>query len=171
MLGAYITSAINKKWDDPSKFAVAIHPTGGTAISYFSSISQIDLTTSLVQIQLADLNITPVEQWIGEQWRFATGRLEHYQVQCTLKDYDNFTLYKTFSAALQAFTREYPKDQMFDIQIKTAPDYDPENYQDIIIFKNCMLISVAGPTLNHSSNASIAEFSFVAKAQYVETFM
>jgi len=170
-MGAYITTAINKKWDDPSKFAVAIHPTGGTAAEFFSSISQIDLTTSLVQIQLPDLTITPVEQWIGEQWRFATGRLEHYQVQCTLKDYDNFTLYKTFTAAIQKFTREYPKDQMFEIQIKTAPDYQPENFQDVLIFKNCMLISVGGANLNHSANGTIAEFSFVAKAQYVETFM
>jgi len=164
-----ITYAINKKWDDPTKFSIEIKPTGRSARKLLKGFSEQDITVAAMSIQLPDMVITPVESWTAEQWRFVSGRLEPYQIQLTMKDYDNYHLYKTFAKAIQDFTREYPGSQMFDITVKTAADYDPNNYKSIVTFKNCMLISVAGPTLDHSAKANISEFSIIAKAQFLKT--
>lgn len=157
------------KWQDPSKFKVMILPTGGDAASYIN-VDPDTLTASITGIQLAEINTTPVEEWIAEEWRFATGRLEHYQIQLTMKDYENFVLYRMWSNAIQKFTRAYPDDQKFDIKVQTATDFDVTSFEDIVSFKDCILITVGGPNLDNSANASIAEFTITAKASYVETF-
>jgi len=158
------------RWQDPSKFSISIMPVGSESSAMLSSITEEQLTSAITGIQLAEINTTPVEEWIAEEWRFATGRLEHYQIDLTLKDYENFTLYRLFSKAIQVFNRVYPDDQKFDIQVKTATDFDIKSYEPIITFKDCMMITVAGPQLDNSANSSIAEFNVIMKASYIETF-
>ena len=160
-----IAKSIN--WQDPSKFKVMILPTGSVSSNLINITPEI-LTASINNIRLADINTAPIEEWIGEEWRFATGRLENYQVEITMKDFDNFKLYRMWANAKQKFVRAYPDDQKFDIKIQTASDYQITNYIDMVTFKDCMLITVNSPTLDNSANASVAEFSIVAKSSYVK---
>jgi len=166
-MNKYIELVKSIKWQDPSKFKVMILPTGSVA----SSLIKIDpevLTASITNVRLPELNSVPIEEWIAEEWRFATGRLENYQVEMTLKDFDNYTLYRMFTNAKQKFLREYPDDQKFDVKIQTASDYDINNFVDMATFKDCILVTVSPPTLDNSANASVAEFSVVAKSSYVK---
>jgi hypothetical protein len=156
-------------WQDPSKFKVMVLPTGGDAQGSLNIDPDV-LTASVTGIQLAEINTTPVEEWIAEEWRFATGRLEHYQIQLTMKDYENFVLYRMWAEAIQKFSRSYPDDQKFDILVQTATDFSVTSFKPIVTFKDCILITVGGPNLDNSANASIAEFTITAKASYVETY-
>jgi len=168
-LSAPIQLAKSIRWQDPSKFKVMILPTGGTAAGAIT-VDPDTLTAAITNIQLAEVNSSPIEEWVAEEWRFAVGRLENFQVTVTMKDLENFTLYRMWSSASQKFSREYPKNQRFDILVQTATDFDINTFQDIIKFKDCILVTVGGPTLDNSAGASIAEFSITAKASYIETF-
>jgi arginine deiminase len=149
------------KWQDPSKFKITFFGKGADLIGVAEE------TISCSAISLAELNTTPAEEWIGEEWRFVTGRLEHLQFTLTLKDYNNFTLYKKFLRGIQDFVRLYPNDQKIDIKIETADSFDITTMVPMATFKDSMLISVSGPTLDNSAVASIAEFTVTLKTSYV----
>lgn len=156
------------KWQDSSKFQVEIYPQGSAAGSVINLDPDI-LTAAITNISMAEFNATPIEEYIGEQWKFSTGRLEHYQVQISLKDFNNFTLYRMFSKAIQRLSRMYPEDQYFTIIVSTADDYDITNFKKTVEFVNCMLITVSAPVLDNSANSSIAEFSVTFKAAKAKT--
>lgn len=156
------------KWQDPSKFEVQL--TGpGAALGKLDTVPPNILTACITSISLPDINVTPIEGYIGEEWRFASGRLENYLITITFKDYNNFKLYKIWSDALQKFLREYPDDQKINIVVRTADDFSPTGLSKIVEYKDAILSTVSGPTLDNSAIASVAEFSVTLKASYVVT--
>lgn len=167
MSGRMNIEAKQKKWQDPSKFNIEI--TGpGTNILNLPDSSTLSLACQ--GIQLADINSAPIEDYIGEEWRFAIGRLENYQVAITFKDYDNFILYKKFANAIQKFVRMYPDEQKINIKINTSDDFSVDNFLPTVEFINCIIISVSGSGLDNSAIASVAEFTVTMKCSYVKTF-
>jgi len=165
-MAAAINLINSLNWQDPSKFQV--HITGaGAEKANFSSVHPTILTAAVTSITLAEINTSPVEEYIGEEWRFATGRLENYLLTITMKDYDNFKIYKLWANAIQNFAREYPDDQKINVEVKTAQDFDINNLVRILEFKDCILTTVSGPTLDNSAVASIAEFSVTLKCSYI----
>ena len=166
MSGAKNIEAKQKKWVDPSKFSIEMTGAGHGLVG---SPSAEDLSMACQGIQLAELTITPVEQWIGEEWRFAQGRLENYQISITFKDYDDFTLYKGFADGIQKMTREFPDDCKIDVKISATDSFQISSFKPVVTFKDCMLIAVGGATMDNSAVASVAEFSITMKASYVET--
>ena len=167
MSGSMNVIAKSVKWQDPSKFKIYFDGKGANAAG-FSDLDPDLLSVSCTGIQLAEINASPIEEYIGEQWRFASGRLENYQITITFKDYNNFTLYKLWTKAIQDFLREYPEDQYFTLNIQTADAFDVDNFSDIVKFQKCYLTAVSGATLDNSAIASVAEFSVTFKAAYVE---
>jgi len=166
MAGPMNIAAKQIKWQDPSKFSLSMTGPGAGVVG----LPGPDVLSMACQgVQLAELNSSPIEDWVGEEWRFATGRLENYQIAITFKDYDNFTLYTKFAKAMQKFTRMYPDDQKFDIGVSTSDDFGVDSFSKIITFKDCMLISVSGASLDNSAVASVAEFTVTMKCSYVET--
>jgi len=167
MSGPMNIAAKQPKWQDASKFSISVIGAGASILN----LPGPDILSMACQgISLAELNTTPIEDWIGEEWKFATGRLENYQISITFKDYDNFTLYKKFAYALQEFTRMYPDDQKIDIKIDTSDDFGVNAFQPTVEFKDCMIIAVSGATLDNSAVASVAEFSVTLKCSYVTTY-
>ena len=154
------------RWQDASKFRIQLIASGRAASNVISKMDPHILTTTILSIQLPEMNITPVEEWIAEEWRFTTGRIEHYQIQISFRDYDNLTIYKLWSYAIQEFSTLYPDDQKFDVLIQTATDYRINEFENVILFKNCMIVSVSGPSLDHSANQSIAECTVSLKSTY-----
>jgi len=166
MSGRKNIEAKQKKWQDPSKFSIEMTGAGHSLIGFPTAE---DLSLACQGIQLAELTITPIEQWIGEEWRFAQGRLENYQISITFKDYDDFTLYKKFSEGIQRMTREFPDDCKIDVKISATDSFQINTFVPVVTFKDCLLISVGGAMLDNSAVASVAEFSITMKASYVET--
>jgi hypothetical protein len=156
------------KWQDPSKFSVHIYPKGSESVSHLK-VEPEKVTAAITNIQLAEINTDPVDEWVGEEWRFSTGRLDFYTVTLTFKDYENFELYRMWTRAIQDFARVYPDDQKFDIMVQTATDYDITSFIPTVLFMDCILVTVSGPTLDNAANASIAEFTVTAKSSYVVT--
>jgi hypothetical protein len=167
MSGAMNIAAKQPLWQDPSKFSISIVGAGAGILG----LPGPDVLSMACQgIGLAELNTSPIEDWVGEEWRFATGRLENYQISITFKDFDNFTLYKSFANAMQEFSRMYPDDQKIDILIQTSDDFAVTGMGGTVDFKDCMLISVSGATLDNSAIASVAEFTVTLKCSYVTTY-
>lgn len=157
------------RWQDPSKFRIVFNGSGADKGNFdSSSIKPEIMSMSCTGIQLADINSTPIEEFTAEEWRFATGRLENYQLQIGFKDFNNYSLYRTFAGAIQKFLREYPDSQKFDVSISVADDFDIKNFKHLLTYKDCILIAVSGATLDNSAVASIAEFQVTAKCSYVE---
>lgn len=169
MSGPMNIDAKNVKWQDPSKFQIAFTGPGADK-SGLSSVEPKLLSMSCTGIQLADINQTPIEAYIGEEWVYSSGRLEAYQISIGFKDYSNFTLYRMWAKAIQDFLRKYPNDIKFDISVYTADDFDPTAFTKIVEFKDCLLIAVGGARLDNSAIASIAEFTVQMKCNYVQTF-
>lgn len=156
------------KWDDPSKFQVQI--TGvGASLGNLDSVTPDILTAAITSISLAEINTTPVEEYIGEEWRFATGRLENYLMTITMKDFNGYTLYKIWSKAIQKFSREYPDSQKFDVVIFVADDFNINSFKPIVTYKDCILVTVSGPTLDNAAVSTIAEFNVIMKCSYLIT--
>lgn len=169
MSGPMNVDAKNIKWQDPSKFRISLTGPGADA-GGFSALDPALLSMSCTGVQLAEINTTPIEKFTAEEWRFASGRLENYQIQISFKDYDNFTLYRMWAKAIQDFLREYPDDQKINLEVETSDDFAVDGFSPIVHFKDCILIAVGGATLDNSAIASIAEFSVTLKCSYVETF-
>ena len=159
-----ITTGLN--WVDPSKFIMDITGAGAGVLGLPGAD---ELTSSCTSIQLADINSAPIEEYTAEEWRFAVGRLENYQISLTFKDYDNFKLYRIFANGIQEFLRMYPDDQKMNLEIQTSDPFAVDGFQMIAQFKDCILTTVSGPTLDHSAISSIGEFTITLKASYVET--
>lgn len=166
MSGVKQTDSKIKKWQDPSKFSIEMT---GAGHHFIGSPSAEDLSMACQGVQLAELTMKPIEDYIGEEWRFAHGRLENYQISITFKDYNNFTLYKNFANGMQKMTREFPDDCKIDVKVSSTDNFLINDFEDVVTFKDCMLIAVGGATLDNSAVASIAEFSVTFKASYVET--
>ena len=169
MSNPMITLLKSINWQDPSKFKVTF---SGSGASYGKLNSQgVDKTSMAISnIQLAEINTTPIEEYTAEEWRFALGRAENLQITINFKDFNNFTLYRLWTNALQDFMREYPDTIKFNVDIFVANIPDINNFTPIVSFKDCILVSVSAPTLDHSAIASIAEFSITAKCSYVKVF-
>jgi hypothetical protein len=159
-----ITTGLN--WTDPSKFILDLTGPGASELGLPDAET---LTSSCTSIQLADINAAPIEDWIAEEWRFATGRLENYQISLTFKDYGNFELYRKWSNGIQDFLRMYPDDQKINIEVQSTDSFGVNDFQPIVHYKDCILLTVSGPTLDHSAISSVGEFTVTLKASYVET--
>ena len=166
MSGIKQTDSKIKKWQDPSKFSIEMT---GAGCSLIGNPTAKDLSIACQGVELAELTMTPIEDWIGEEWRFAQGRLENYQISLTFKDYDNFTLYRAFANGIQKMTREFPNNCKIDVKVSATDNFVINSMEPVVIFKDCMLISVGGGTLDNSAVASVAEFTVTFKASYVET--
>lgn len=154
-------------WTDPSKFKISFTGAGASFLS-IDGMSDI-LTSSCLSIQLADISADQVEEWSAEEWKFMTGRLSSYLISISLKDFDNFTLYKKFSKGIQDFMRMYPDEQKMNLLVESTSTFGEVDFLPICEFKDCMLVTVSGPTLDHSSVASIGQFTITLKSSYVET--
>jgi len=159
----------NIKWQDPSKFRMSL--TGpGAGKAGFSGIDPKILSMCCTNVQLAEIKTRPIEDYIAEEWRFAPNILENYQISIAFKDYDNFKLYKMWAKAAQDSLREYPDDQKMNLELETSDDFAVDGFTPIVHFKDCILMSVGGATLDNSAVASVAEFSVTLQCSYVETF-
>jgi hypothetical protein len=164
MSGQMQTLIKSVNWQDPSKFKIMFTGPGAGTLSLPSD----KITMACKGISLASVTGAPIEQFIAEEWRFAIGRLESYQITISFLDYNNFTLYKKFAKAIQKFLRMYPDDQKFNIHIYTADNFTPAAVIPIIDFKDCILMSIEAPTLDNSAVASVAEFSVSIKCSYAK---
>lgn len=167
MSGQMHTLAKSVTWQDPSKSRISF--TGpGANLGKFNTIASDVLSMACTGIQLAEITSAPIEEFTAEEWRFAVGRLENYQVQIGFKDFNNFTLYKIWASAMQEFLRVYPDDQKFNIEIEVSDDFGVNKFTPLVHFKDCILTAVSGSTLDNSAIASVAEFSITAKCSYVD---
>jgi len=166
-MGSKHVQAKSLKWQDPSKFQLEIT---GAGAGILSLPSPEILSMACQGVILPEINSAPVEDWIGEEWRFATGRLENYHFTITFKDFDNFTLYRKFANAMQKYSRMYPDDKKLDIMIKTSDDFGVDSFSPIATFKDTVLVAMSGSTLDNSAVASVAEFSTTFKCSYIEVY-
>ena len=164
-MGVKNVQAKSVKWQDPSKFKIEITGPGSGILSLPSP--EI-LSMACQGVLLPEINTTPVEEWIGEEWRFATGRMENYNFSITFKDFDNFSLYKKFSNAMNKYSRMYPDDKKLDITINTSDDFALGSLSPITVYKDSILIGMSGSNLDNSAVASVAEFSVTFKCSYIE---
>ena len=167
MSGTKNIQAKQVKWQDPSKFRISLLGPGAVIMM---TPEPDDLTLSCTGMQLPELAGETIEDWIGEQWRYAPGRIAAPTVSITFKDYDNFKLYRAFTHAMQVFTRMYPKDQEFSILIETADDFDINTLIPVAEVSGCLLTTVGGSTLENSATSSIAEVTITAKATHITLF-
>ncbi len=164
MSGSKQTLVKSVNWQDPSKFGISFTGSGAGVLN----LPADKITMACKGISLASVTGAPIEQFVAEEWRFAIGRLESYQITISFMDYNNFTLYKKFSKAIQKFLRMYPDDQKFNIHISTADNFTPGSLVPIIDFKDCMLMSIEAPNLDNSAVARVGEFSVSIKCSYAD---
>jgi len=165
MSGPKSTEAKLMNWQDPSKFRIFMTGAGADALE----LPDPELLTMACNgVEMASIATTPIEDYTAEEWRFASGRTEAYQIAITFKDFNNFELYRAWSTSIQKFQRWYPASQYFNLEIHTASDFSIEKFEKILEFKKCILTNVSGPTLSNDAVASVAEFSVQLKSSYVE---
>lgn len=167
MVGPRNVVTTSLQWQDPSKYIFDITGPGASIIGLPDADT---LTSACTSIQLPDINSAPIEEYIAEEWRFAIGRLENYLISLTFRDYDNFDLYKKWAYGIQKFLREYPDSQKLNLEIQTSSNFGVDDFVPMANFNDCILITVSGPTLDHSAIASVGEFTVTLKASYVQTF-
>ena len=147
-------------WQDNSKFLININGNGAKIIG----LPKPEILTATVSsLTLPDIQDTPIEQYIAEEWRFAVGRLETLQVTINFKDYSYNELYTKFLKAKMKFLRLYPDEQKINLHLYIQNLFKSKKYKRILTLKDGIINSISPPTYDNTATNSIVEFSITIK--------
>lgn len=72
---------------------------------------------SILNIETATITHAPIEEWIGGQWVYTTGRPELRQITFTFRETASAWLYRNFNTAYNASRNAYPDDQKWTLSV------------------------------------------------------
>jgi len=150
-----ITRIYEKQWDLISNFKIQIiHNKKGSDL-----INPDDLNISVSEINLPGFTCSPVEFFMGGEWRIANGRDEILTCSVTFKSYGDMEIYKKL-VQFYASTKEcYPDDNFCKISFFKLNEEPYAPISEIISFDKCLITGVSQVQFNHSTENQILEFS------------
>ena len=146
-----------------NKFNINFVPVGTKWGASGASITGI-FPWCVANSNLPDLVDTPLEEYVGEDWKYTRGKRETYIINSALRAAKDPDIYKFFAEKFIEFERVYPKDQFCQIEVELMGDGDGATPTSAYRFDKCILTGVSGLPLDHSTPDALLEFTLTFKS-------
>ena len=154
-----ISSIYNTKWTLNTNFSVTINPSPENLLWNEVGLNVYDFNLYIKSVTLPQYGSNSIiEDYINDRYRIAQGAYDVASIQLSFKDFDAFTLYKSFLKYLTKSKNMYFNDISFDIDIFKHPDYPGEVPKKIMTIEKCIIKYVSTITLSNENEAQIGEF-------------
>ena len=160
-----VDNAYRVEWAYPSQFQIMylhmVHSANNknNKKHYFNDNSMLPLlNASILNVETATVNHSPLDEWIGGQWVYTTGRPELRQITFTFRETSNAWLYRNFNTAYNANRNAFPDNQKWNINLFI---HGVENKNDKSRFSSSELNQLHRGTLLDTKHAIIDSISAI----------
>ena len=155
-----VLDAYKRKWSYINTFTVSINFAEGIAKKIGWSVSDAEASNlNIKDISTPQFTNSPIEAFIGDQWKFHNGRDEIYTFSITFRDQDQMKLYRKFLLAYFCQRTMYFDDAKMTIKLIKDADYTKESELELFEFSDVLINSVSQVQFSNETEAQIAEFS------------
>lgn len=163
-----IMNSLKKPYFRNNKFNIIFEPVGSAWGNNKDLIANV-FHKCVANSNLPDLVDTPMEEYIGENWKIVRGKRETFIISIALHAIVNPDIYRFFAQRFIDFERVYSNEQHCNIIAEIFHPSDMETPKAVYTFKNCILSGVSGLSLDYSAENSLLEFSLTFKSGIFET--
>lgn len=167
-----ITKIYDTKWDYANQFDLYITlPKGVSKIQSLKTTtrSAVDLklldnhdtlNTAVKTFTVPDYTTQPIETYVGGAWAYTTGIKELQKVDVTLRDFDEFYLYRAMTYILDGTKDMFPADQYWTLRVRTKKE-------GVVVFETSVAIldAVSNISFDRTNESQIAEFTVSFKTR------
>lgn len=152
---------MNIKWSYSNTFYIQIifGKEMKKAIKWNDDVSGRDINLNIVNINTPDFSNSPIEVFVGGQYRIHNGKDELYRFSITFRDQDQMQLYRTFLLAYRIQKNWYFDDFKMQVIINKEADYYNEYEKELMILNDCMIEGVSNIDINNNNEPQVAEFT------------
>jgi len=161
-----ISAIINKKWSMSNTYQVQISFSSemGKLIGWVDDVEGRDINQHIVSINTPDFSNSPIEVYIGGQYRIHNGKDELYRFSITFRDYDMMYLYRKFLTAYRSQAGWYFDDACSIINIIKEADYEGEVNTELMTLNDCFIEGISNLDINNNNEAQVSEFTVKFKS-------
>lgn len=165
-----LQKAYDTKWAFVNTFRVQFHFSDKMKkLGVWSLKDETDMNIFIKSINTPQYTNSPIEVYIGDQWRIHNGRNEMYRFTISFRDKDQLYLYKKFIQTYNYQRTEYFNDIKMTIQLFKDGDYYGEKEKLITTYNDVMIESISQIQFSNETEAQIAEFDVEFKCTKPES--
>lgn len=155
-----IQHAYNKKWSMINTFSITIDMPEVMADKVGGPFKD-DLNIHVVSCQTPDITNTPIESYIGGQWRIYNGQENIFRFTITFRDHDSMTLYRKFYSMYKFSLNQFFDDCKMTVKITKDADWVDENEDGKLLLtcNNALIEALSNLDFNTTNESQIAEFT------------
>jgi hypothetical protein len=136
-----------------------------------SFASNFDIINAAIQeVTLPQVSFQPIQEFVGGEWIYTTGRPEIKQLTFTFRDYANGSLYSDFLRLSQFLKNKFPEEQYWKITINSRSKKEYMNGLNssmaastgnapLVGTSKAILESIGAVTLDQTSKGSFMTFT------------
>lgn len=161
-----VSKIYNTKWTLTTNFAVFLEPTDKSRQLWNAcKLPNDDISFYIKDFKLPQCGSgMPIEKFINNRYRMASGIFDPVVIDLTFKDYDSFTLYRAFLKFLYETRYKYPEEYLINMKVLKLKDYqNGDESFEVMTFEKCIIKNVSMVTLSNDTESQIAEFSVTWK--------
>lgn len=166
-----VVKIINKNWSYSNTYDIGIEFSDSMkdAIEWIDETIGRDLNLHIVSANTPDFSNTPIEIYVGGQYRIHNGKDELYRFSVTFRDFDKMYLYRKFLAAYRLQKSWYFDDAKMKVTFTKDADYFGEIPSTLMEIDGCLIEGVSNIDINNNNEAQVAEFTVKFKATSPQT--
>jgi hypothetical protein len=150
-----LSKILSTKWSKINDFHVYfVFPSG----SKLKKIPDSKINFSLKSLSLPPKTQQNIETYIGGSWLITNGRPDVARVECTFRDFDNFTLYKGFTELFEKSLGNYIDTVYCTLKVAIG-DTTGDDSQVVSTFDELIIENVSQISFDNTTEDQIAEFS------------
>ena len=148
-----ISAIINTNWTRINDYyAMFVFPTGRS----IKQISDDRINFALKSLTVPAYTQSSIEVYTGGDWMIANGHPDLAKIECTFRDFDDFTLYKGFVDLFEYTLANYKDLSYSSLSVGIG---DLKNNTIIHNFDQLLIENVSQLNFDNSTEDQIAEFS------------
>lgn len=166
-LAQAVVEAYKRKWSYINNFSVTIgfaNEDTAKGIGWTEKDAK-GINLNIKNIDVPQLTCTPIETFIGDQWRFHNGRDELYSIRMTIRDEQMLRYYRMFSTLYHLTKKRYFDDVKLTITVFKDPDYQGEKQVKLAEYEGCICTGVSQLQFSNETESQIVEFDVDFKCQ------
>jgi len=126
--------------------------------SIWSGIEPRDMNLYIRNINTPQFTNSPIEGYIGDQYKIHNGRNEMYRFTVGFRDFDQLNLYKRFVMNYNYQRTLYFDECKLTVLLSKDADYTNESPSNLVVYENCLIESVSQIQFSNETEAQVVEF-------------
>jgi len=161
-----VVKIMNTKWSYSNTYDVQIIFTERMKeeINWIDDIDGRNLNIFIVSVNTPDFSNTPIEVWVGGQYRIHNGKDELYRFSVTFRDSNQMELYRKFLLAYRLQKQWYFDDAKIKVILTKEADYVNESDKILMTLSDSMIEGVSNLDINNNNDAEVSEFTVKFKS-------